>query len=158
MTIESDFRSSKKKVKLSDDDNIEDTDKQIPFPKFDVCETVLARDKDGLLYEAVVRRSLWGVQQHSQVTVGMSSHEEIEKFIEQERFPTWHYFVHYNKWKVKKLSQHSVRAPVRSNRFILFARAIGTGGLGRKICCRSHLRIKRSPKRFEVPTELCCRK
>jgi hypothetical protein len=67
---------------------------------------VLARDKDGLLYEAVIRRSIWGIQQHSQITVGMvNSQEEIEQILDQHKPLTWHYFVHYNKWKVRKSSQ-----------------------------------------------------
>ena len=104
MTIDSDIESSRKKAKLSDDDNIVDDDKEIPSPEFGVCETVLARDKDGLLYEAVIRRSIWGVQQHSQVAVGMvNSHEEIEQILDQGNSPTWHYFVHYNNWKVRKV-------------------------------------------------------
>ena len=102
MTVESDAESSRKKVKLSDDLNVEDDDKEIPFPEFQVYETVLARDKDGLLYEAVIRRSIWGIQQHCQVAVGMvNSHEETEQILDRQKSPSWHYFVHYSKWKVR---------------------------------------------------------
>ena len=69
----------------------------LPAPKFSVREKVLARDKDGLLYEAAVRRSMWGTKQHSQALVGMDSLNEIEEQAMSD--PTWHYFVHYNGWK-----------------------------------------------------------
>lgn len=100
--VESQFESQREKIKLSDE---EDEDREIPPPQFGVCQTVLARDKDGLLYEAVIRRSIWGIHQHSQITVGMAnSQEEIEKILDQDKIPTWHYFVHYNKWKVRTSS------------------------------------------------------
>ncbi|CAJ1951012.1 unnamed protein product [Cylindrotheca closterium] len=92
--------SSRKKVKHSDEEDPEDDEREIPLPEFDVSQTVLARDKDGLLYEAIIRRSIWGIQQHSQITVGMvNSQEEIEQILDQDKIPTWHYFVHYSKWK-----------------------------------------------------------
>mmetsp|Transcript_31457 Transcript_31457/g.75914 ORF Transcript_31457/g.75914 Transcript_31457/m.75914 type:complete len:116 (-) Transcript_31457:1816-2163(-) len=99
---ESESESNRKKAKLSDEEyNVEEDDGvEIPSPEFDVCQIVLARDKDGLLYEAVIRRSIWGIQQHSQIAVGMvNSQEEMDQILHQDRTPTWHYFVHYNKWK-----------------------------------------------------------
>lgn len=108
VVMESEAESNgEKKVKLADED-VEDDDREIPSPEFDVGQTVLARDKDGLLYEAVIRRSIWGLQQHFQIAVGMlNSEEEIEKIIDQDKSPTWHYFVHYIKWKVRTSPQGS---------------------------------------------------
>jgi mortality factor 4-like protein 1 len=72
----------------------------IPSPKFQICQPVLARDKDGLLYDSVIRRSIWGVNHNSQATVGMvNTQEEMEQFLQEQTVPAWHYFVHYNKWK-----------------------------------------------------------
>lgn len=101
VVMESEGESNGEKVKLADED-VENDDREIRSPEFDVSQTVLARDKDGLLYEAVIRRSIWGLQQHSQIAVGMlNSEEEIEKILDQDKSPTWHYFVHYIKWKVR---------------------------------------------------------
>jgi hypothetical protein len=78
-----------------------------PDPKFRTLDRVLARDTDGLLYQAVIRRSLYGPHTHKQVQVGMvSSQKELDECMkeiedeEEAHQPIWHYFVHYLKWKV----------------------------------------------------------
>jgi hypothetical protein len=58
------------KLGLVASDESEYEEDTIPPPKFSVCQVVLARDKDGLLYDAVIRRSLWGLKQQSQELVG----------------------------------------------------------------------------------------
>lgn len=53
------------------------------------------------MYEAVVRRRLYGQSQHKQVQLGLvASEQEANELLAQEEEPTWHYFVHYNKWNV----------------------------------------------------------
>jgi MRG len=80
----------------------EDLNIGIPNPKFQVHQKVYARDKDGVLYLAVVRRQLYGPQYHRQVEMGfVSSPEEAQELLDYEPSPDWHYFVHYNKWNVK---------------------------------------------------------
>jgi MRG len=77
-------------------------DLTIPNPKFQVHQKVFARDKDGVLYLAVVRRQLYGPQYHRQVEMGfVSSAEEAQELLDYEPSPDWHFFVHYNKWNVK---------------------------------------------------------
>lgn len=71
-------------------------------PKFQILQKVYARDKDGVMYTAVIRRQLYGPQYHRQVEMGLvTSKEEAEKLLDDDDYePTWHYFVHYNKWNV----------------------------------------------------------
>ena len=70
-------------------------------PKFKVFETVYARDTDGVMYEAVIRRRLYGQNQRKQVQMGLiTSEREALELLAQEEEPTWHYFVHFNKWNV----------------------------------------------------------
>jgi mortality factor 4-like protein 1 len=72
-----------------------------PSAKFEVRQQVMCRDADGLLYQAIIRRSLFGVHHHKQVQVGMySSQHEMDEYLEKYAEPTWHYFAHYLKWKV----------------------------------------------------------
>jgi mortality factor 4-like protein 1 len=72
-----------------------------PPAKFEVRQQVMCRDADGLLYQAIIRRSLFGVHHHKQVQVGMyTSQHEIDEYLEKYAEPTWHYFAHYLKWKV----------------------------------------------------------
>lgn len=60
-----------------------------------------ARDTDGVMYEAVIRRRLYGQSQHKQVQLGLvASEHEAEELLSREEEPTWHYYVHYNKWNV----------------------------------------------------------
>ena len=75
-------------------------------PKFKVFQKIYARDNDGLVYEAVVRRCLYGPQYHKQVQLGMTLTEEeavaqLQQNANELPDPTWHYFVHFNKWSAK---------------------------------------------------------
>jgi hypothetical protein len=84
------------------EDSIDDDTPPEEEPLYQIGEKILARDQDGILYHAMIRRRLWGVHQHKQVQVGMvSSQEEINALLEQDQLPTWHYFVHYFQWNVK---------------------------------------------------------
>lgn len=70
---------------------------------FSIQQRVYARDDDGLLYMAVIRRSLYGRSAFRQCKVGYISLEEsneLEK-MDQERDPSWHYFIHFDGWNVK---------------------------------------------------------
>lgn len=69
--------------------------------KYRVFQTVYARDTDGVMYESVIRRRLYGQSQHKQVQLGLvASEHEAEELLSKEEEPTWHYYVHYNKWNV----------------------------------------------------------
>jgi hypothetical protein len=73
----------------------------VTIPLYDVGTKVLARDADGLLYEAWIRRQLYGPHYHKQVQVGIiNDQQEMEEYLEAASQPGWHYFVHYNGWKV----------------------------------------------------------
>ena len=73
----------------------------VTIPLYEVGTKVLARDADGLLYEAWIRRQLYGPHYHKQVQVGMiNDQSEMEEYLEAAAQPSWHYFVHYNGWKV----------------------------------------------------------
>jgi hypothetical protein len=93
----------------SKQDEEEDASKQneeeedIPEAKFKTFDKVFARDNDGLMYEAVIRRSLFGPSYQQQVQVGMaSSAEEVENMVQQSFGEnSWHYFVHFNGWNVR---------------------------------------------------------
>jgi hypothetical protein len=71
-------------------------------PKFQILQKVYARDKDGVMYKAVIRRQLYGPQYHRQVAMGLvTSKEEAQELLEDvDHEPIWHYFVHYTKWNV----------------------------------------------------------
>ena len=85
----------------SKDDGNEDDEVQNNDPLYEVGQKVLARDQDGILYQAMIRRRLWGQHQHRQIQVGMvNSHEEMQAMMEDEEPETWHYFVHYFQWNV----------------------------------------------------------
>lgn len=62
-------------------------------------DKVLARDQDGLLYAAFVRRSLWGVQHQTQMNVMTAvagkeeSGDKKDEEDEPEKQAEWHYFV-----------------------------------------------------------------
>ena len=85
----------------TDSSSVVSSSEDTPPPKFAQCDRVLARDEDGLLYQAFVRRSLWGIQQHKQIQVAMvTSQQEMQDMMNQEMLPTWHYFVHFLNWKV----------------------------------------------------------
>ena len=84
---------------LGDDDDDDDSE-ATPPAKYYQGQKILARDEDGLLYQAFVRRSLWGIHQHKQIQVGMfSSQKEMLEAMAEQDVPTWHYFVHFNGWK-----------------------------------------------------------
>jgi len=85
-----------------DDDDEEEGDKN----KFEVRQRVLARDQDGVLYHANIRRKIYGVNHHKSIScLGIFdiAPEEIENemnFNEDNNQNEWHYFVHYEGWKV----------------------------------------------------------
>lgn len=72
-----------------------------PSPKFNKCDRVYARDNDGVCYEAVVRRRLYGIHRNRQVPLGLvENSDEADTALQKEDEPVWHYFVHYQKWNV----------------------------------------------------------
>ena len=86
---------------VQDDDD--DPEPALPKNKFHPKQRVYAKDaSSGLWYEAVIRRSLFGVNNNKQVQIGLVCTEsEINDILEQAaKEPIWHYFVHYNKWAV----------------------------------------------------------
>ncbi|CAB9519092.1 Mortality factor 4-like protein [Seminavis robusta] len=72
-------------------------------PKFQPKQRVYAKDAScGLWYEAVIRRSLFGIKRDQKVQIGLVSNEsEIEELLQSTDEPIWHFFVHYNGWNVK---------------------------------------------------------
>ena len=82
------------------DDN---DDEQIPQPKYKILERVFAKDVEtGLLYGAIIRKSLYGVHYQRQLMlVTVTSEKDVQDFFDQEPEPTWHYFIHYQGWNVK---------------------------------------------------------
>lgn len=87
----------------SNDEEDDDDNAEPPTAKFQARQRVYAKDSSsGLWYEAVIRRSLYGVNHNKQVQIGLvCSESEINEILEQSaKEPTWHYFVHYNKWAV----------------------------------------------------------
>jgi len=72
-----------------------------PEPKFEPLQKVYARDKDGVMYAAVVRRRLFGPQYHKQIEMGLvTSQEEADEMLKEDHEPIWNYFIHYNNWNV----------------------------------------------------------
>ena len=74
-----------------------------PEAQFKVLQKVYARDEDGLLYSAVIRRSLFGRTGIRQCRLGYFTHQESEdmqKLLDEEEL-AWHYFVHFDGWNVK---------------------------------------------------------
>ena len=75
-----------------------------PPAKFQPMEKVIARDSDGVMYDAVIRRALYGRGQVESIQLGFCSHAEAQLLQEQQgddEPPCWHYFIHYNQWKSK---------------------------------------------------------
>jgi mortality factor 4-like protein 1 len=64
---------------------------------------VFAKDSEsGIIYEGVVRKSMYGVQYQRQIRLSQTtSPEEIAAFMEQEPSPTWWYFIHFSGWNAK---------------------------------------------------------
>mmetsp|Transcript_8613 Transcript_8613/g.12481 ORF Transcript_8613/g.12481 Transcript_8613/m.12481 type:complete len:511 (+) Transcript_8613:410-1942(+) len=98
------------------DDHEDDTG-----PKFKFRQRVFAKDAEtGLLYEATVRRLMYGVQHQRQLNVAqVSSEADVQAFFDQEPIPEWHYFVHYNGWNVKWdrwVPEQSLYEPTESTR------------------------------------------
>ena len=86
-----------------EDNDGEDGDRN----KFEVRQRVLARDEDGILYYADIRRKLHGVNHHKTIScLGIFdiAPEEIENETnfddeDNKNQNEWHYFVHYEGWK-----------------------------------------------------------
>jgi mortality factor 4-like protein 1 len=85
--------------RMEDEEDLEqDT---TPIPKYQARQRVWARDYQGggLLYEAVVRRCLYGVNNQMQIQIGLlSTEQEAVALMEKEQQPGWHYFVHFLGW------------------------------------------------------------
>lgn len=74
-----------------------------PTSKYQARHRVWARDYQGggLLYEAVVRRCLYGVNNQMQVQIGLlATEEEADQLLEKQKEPGWHYFVHFLGWNI----------------------------------------------------------
>jgi len=72
-----------------------------PEPKFQPLQKCYARDKDGVMYAAVIRRRLYGPQYHRQFEMGLvTSKAEAAELLKENHEPMWHYYVHYSKWNV----------------------------------------------------------
>ena len=99
-----DAATADKSSTVSDEEAQQDEDVAAEA-KYKVFDKVFARDDDGVMYEAIIRRALYGPTFHSQVQVGMAaSAEEAADLMEQSKSkeePSWHYFVHFNGWNVK---------------------------------------------------------
>jgi len=78
---------------------------ELPLPKFTKAQRVFAKDSDyGMIYEAVVRRSIFGMPRQRQLNVSLvGSDGGVDTFNQQTEpeVPTWHYFLHYTGWNVK---------------------------------------------------------
>ena len=74
-----------------------------PPAQFKAMDRVVARDRDGVMYDAVVRRALYGRGQAESIQLGFCSHAEAESMLQQQggedEPPCWHYFIHYNQWR-----------------------------------------------------------
>lgn len=74
----------------------------IPPQKFFAMDKVVARDRDGVIYDAVIRRAVYGSAQAEPIQLGLCSHAEAQALIQEasdeDEPPCWHYFVHYTKW------------------------------------------------------------
>jgi mortality factor 4-like protein 1 len=113
-TMETEQQSDVEHVQNADEKSAEqDQDDPQPKPKYQIHQRVYARDKDGVMYEAVVRRRLFGPTYHKQVEMGLvtTKQEAEEALAEQDLQPIWHYFVHFNNWNVRFdrfVSEHDV--------------------------------------------------
>jgi mortality factor 4-like protein 1 len=98
----SDVKSVEGDYSPENDDDDEDEAKlqeSTPEPKYEIYQRVYARDKDGVMYESVVRRRLYGSHNHKQAQFGLVENDnEAQELLKDE--PAWHYYVHYNNWAV----------------------------------------------------------
>eukprot|EP00977_Amphora_coffeiformis_P022056 scaffold10326_cov164-Amphora_coffeaeformis.AAC.2 len=89
----------------SDSPSFDNKEPTAPPPaKFQPMEKVIARDNDGVMYDAVIRRALYGRGQVESIQLGFCSHAEAQLLQEQQgedEPPCWHYFIHYNQWNSK---------------------------------------------------------
>lgn len=79
-------------------------DEESPPPLYKVFDKVFASDKDGLMYEAVIRRALYGPAYQKQQQIGLddTSPEAMDALSrELGEVSSWHYFVHFLGWKVQ---------------------------------------------------------
>jgi MRG/RNA binding activity-knot of a chromodomain len=56
-----------------------------PRSKFKVFDKVIARDKDGLMYDAVIRRCLYGSSEAQQIPIGLFTNAEAEAILKKRR-------------------------------------------------------------------------
>lgn len=101
---------------LDDENDCESTDEEEErISKYDVRQRVLARDEDGILYYASIRRKLYGINHQQSIsclgifdispeafmgtgeTAGKSTKDGDEETNTNQS--EWHYFVHYEGWK-----------------------------------------------------------
>lgn len=93
-----------------DDEGDSSSSKGPPAPRFQVGQRVLARDSDGLLYTAFVRRAEYGYLHQWQFGIlgtmdssldedgGNNFMEEMQSTFSQQQH--WTYFLHFDGWKV----------------------------------------------------------
>ena len=55
-----------------------------PPAQFKAMDRVVARDRDGVMYDAVVRRALYGRGQAESIQLGFCSHAEAESMLQQQ--------------------------------------------------------------------------
>jgi hypothetical protein len=70
-----------------------------PPSDFDVGQRVYASDPDGVIFEATVRRKLYGATYYH-VLSDRVSHDNVND-ADSNSAPSWHYFVHYHGWSVQ---------------------------------------------------------
>lgn len=91
---------SNKGSSITSNDDAESSSESQPEPKFSKGQRVYAGDKDGVLYESIVRRSLYGLNHHRQSQAETADDEDNDATLSQEPQEGWFYFVHYQKWNV----------------------------------------------------------
>lgn len=94
-------------IPISEGSKADEDEHVTPTPRFQIAQKVLARDSDGLLYAAFVRRLHFG--QPQQLKLGILSTLEAvdnENFVDEMddtsiyTQPQWFYFLHFDGWKV----------------------------------------------------------
>lgn len=71
-----------------------------PPPLYSQGDKVLARDNDGLMYIAFVRRAHYGIPQQHKVDLMDTIEGAAYSDDDENMSPRWFYFVHYLAWKV----------------------------------------------------------